>query len=309
MDLKPIDLGRLQERFATFITLLHASLGMSLIEISQLIVRHPNFDCLERNEAEGLLEEGYEAIASEVFARPVAFDYDPTLPAEVYWAAYQLIHVAIFSGTPLKRVALLCPLDALVAEFSHYHEMDDDAMVARYCEHYAKISVLRLLLGPWNVTKLAALSGIKVPTLHRYFDNDALYSATFRNIDLLSDALDAPISLFRERSFFLPYDPVFFRIDEFRDGLIHGLLDVLSLRGIGPEDIEIVTTGVEPNKAVLVYPPYQEPSYKEIVKILDDHKAVLVTSHGLTQYKKASAAVKSEVLDRPYALLLRALLP
>ncbi|MBE6127557.1 MAG: hypothetical protein E7182_06245 [Erysipelotrichaceae bacterium] len=292
-----IDLERLQDKFATLICLLHMDLGMSLSEISGLILSNDYFDFLERNEADRFMNAGFESIAERLFGNPVSFDYRSELPSEVYWAAYQLIHISISTLTPIKRVVLLFPLERIVSFFEVYHEMNEAELVKHWRETESRSSVIKAIGKPYKVRQLSSATDIPAATLNSYSDNRKLFNASFSNIDKLSRVLDCPISLFRAESAFVPLDPILFKDEQFVDQLCLRLSEILPINNLSKGDVLLVGNPLINKSSVILFPPFQEPEINDVKAIAKSHRGILATTSGLTLYKSSARASKGVVLD------------
>ncbi|MBQ7249853.1 MAG: hypothetical protein IJS37_00690 [Bacilli bacterium] len=300
MNLTYFSIQSLKDKFATLISTMVSSLGMTLEQVSELILRNSYFDFMEKNEAQSFLDENPETILKTIFGHEIHVDPLAPILDIPYWAAYQAINVSIVASVPLKQIVLLFPLPRMASFFQEFHERGEKDFVRFYLEEAKKQSILKSCLDGMSLMTLSHLSGIKLPTIMRLLDNEALFRTSFQNVDTLSSILDKPLSLFRQESLFIPLDETMFRIPEFVNSLLNELPKIMGMRKMDGESIEIVH-GQPSDAAILVYLPYQEPDIKEIRRLTFFHRAIVTLSTGMTVYKKSTTTT----LDASFLALFK----
>lgn len=306
MDLRYFNLRELKEKFAKLVAFMFSGLGLSLPALSEIIVENPYFDFLERNETNHFLENGYEKILHEIFGMDIPFDFDAPLHSEAYWIGYQTINISISTATPLKRVVLQMPLEEMIGFYPEFHERNDADFAQYFAQNFANRSVLKKAIDGMTVAEVSLLSGIKRPTLVQLLQNEKLFRASAQSIDSLISVLGVSPSIFRERSSFIPFDPLYFQIDEFRSRFVMKLPLIMGMRGISSINIGCANVDFGSwDQPILFFLPYEEPDINEVKILVRGRKAVITSTNGLTLYKRQNGKFISEVLDQKYYWLFR----
>ena len=211
-----INMQLLKKKFAVMISKLNINAGIPLENISEKIIEDDFFDFMERQQAGAFMRMSHEEIAKVLFGCDIVFDDE--VKSELYWAGLQYMNICINRQMPLRQVMLLCPLDKMLSHFTIYHEMNDAAMIERYCENEYKKSILRQLRKSRGITvsELGALTSIPANTIKYYEkDNENLFGASFENIRNLAEVLQVPQSVFARKSLFASYSESLLKDESF----------------------------------------------------------------------------------------------
>ena len=123
---------------------------------------------------------------------------------DAYWCGYSFFELFLRTHKPFSYIFLKLPFEKLIEVYSIYHEMDFSSLLAYFNEQEKKFTILRLLCKNKKVSlpELSSSTGINLATLSKYNSGDEfLYKASFQNIVIISNVLDAPINLFIEKLF------------------------------------------------------------------------------------------------------------
>ncbi len=198
-----------KSKFGVLISRLH-EIGFTDDIITKRIVEERFFSCFEDNKQDVFLKTPLEEIIQNVFDKEnVVFDYGAPYVSEYYWAGEAYFTLLMDGKIPLERLFLICPLSKMVQMFSPYHEMPFSSLKDAYVRDEKEKSIFKSLKQLRHLTnkELSVLTGIKVPTLNSYKNNDILYRASFQNLTLLSKAFHISPNVFKkETSFFLISD-------------------------------------------------------------------------------------------------------
>lgn len=212
-----INIYEYKRKFATLICKLYYSAGISLEHINDELVFGNKFVYFENNHIELFMQKQYEELSKEMFNTQLK--YNSNEEGAIYWAAIQIMNIAINYDMPLKQVLLLCPLQEMVAYFEIYHEMNSIELYKNFINKEAKRSVLREIRMHNNYTQgdVASLTDIPLSTI-KYLEknNENIYNASFDKITKIMHSLGInDILLFMRHSNFVPVSEFLFESEEF----------------------------------------------------------------------------------------------
>ena len=196
---------QLKKKFGHFVSSLVFEANLSVEIISDKFVFSSFFDLFENNKPESFLDVSNREIAKTLFNVDIEEKNDDIGP--FYWAGIQYINLFLNLGIPMNILFLQCPLECMASHYQIYHEMNETRILDLYKENYSFRPIIKLVREKRNITirELSLLTSINERTLLSYMDNNRLFNASFDNIKKLSMVLEAPYSLFKKESDFVPF--------------------------------------------------------------------------------------------------------
>ena len=168
---------------------------------------------LERSKFINIVESGFyndylnkslTEIFFDITGNKISEDSSYGIFNDAYWCGYSYFELFLRTQKPFSYIFLKLPFERLMEIYSIYHEMDFSSLLTYFNEQEKKFTILRLLCKNKKVSlpELSSLTGINLATLSKYNAGDEfLYKASFQNVVIISNVLDAPINLFIEELF------------------------------------------------------------------------------------------------------------
>ncbi len=202
-----VDVYECKRKFATLISKLYYSAGLSLEIINDKLIYGNLLRLFEENKVEELLAKQYQDLSWEYFDAELKYDANDDGP--IYWAALQSVNISLNYSIPLKQIFLLCPLSEMVAHFDIYHQMNNIEMSKEFLENEYKRSILREIRKTIGITASQLGKMAKVPqnTL-KYLEksNTNLFNSSYQTIASIMNATNLKdISIFTKTSNFVPF--------------------------------------------------------------------------------------------------------
>lgn len=192
--------SEIKERISSFFELSLSFDTIPLALMEEKLCWSAPFRELERGRPELLLKGECEDLFKEVFDTPDIPNHYTSNSIDA-WIGEAYASIFLSRHVSFSRILLLLPLREMKDLFYPYHEMDSSQILNLYSEREKSVSILEALKKRNHLTyqKIAEETGIPLPSLFRYRNNESLDKISLSVAKKLSLALSCPMECFLPR--------------------------------------------------------------------------------------------------------------